>query len=493
MKLNAIALASLAVVASGTSFAARVVVTDANRINMTGATALRNSIAGTVYNDICAGSTNRTLYNLTRPGGPGNTTSSPTPTANFWSITCTLAAPFNGIAAGTDVAFFKSDAGGSGQGVYPVILNSPRAQVKTDPTSCTNPNVTVSGVSTPNPAVADTQYTGCANDSVLRSPQVGVSDEEPTLFAGINVPTDDTYDETVLQSNDLVSVPVAQTVFAVAVNRNLYEALQTVQGIAGIAGCAVGSTAEACMPSIGKAQAATLFGGFAPDWGVLGVASPSNQINICRRLPGSGTQAAANRFFLEFPCNAAALPPADYTASTVPVSQLAANASATDITNYINANVKNVAGNVFVFEGPGTGNVVSCLNQAQAVGGYAIGHVSKENLIGTDWRHVKLDGIAPNRDNAKAGKYDYLFESTVQYSAATYAALTANQQKFISGLQVELGKPSSLAKLSVSSQEGVAALPNGAIPYGTGNTDERKFYSRVSRNGNSCSPVTAVQ
>lgn len=484
MKLNAIALASLAVVASGSSFAARVVVTDANRINMTGATALRNSIAGTVYNDICAGSTNRTLYNLTRPGGPGNTTSSPVPSANWWSITCTLAAPFNGIAAGTDIAFFKSDAGGSGQGVYPVIGNAARVQVSANAAVCAG--------SVANPNVADVQYTECQNDTA-KSPHVGVSDEEPTLFTGLNVPTDDTYDETVLQNNDLVVAPVVQTVFAVAVNKKLYDALQVAQNIASIPGCAVGDTTEACMPSVGKAQVTTLLAGYSPNWSVLGVASPDNQLNICRRLPGSGTQAAANRHFMEYPCNSAQLAPAGYDASSVPVAQLAAAATPSEITNYINANVKNVSGNVFVFEGPGTGNVISCLNQAQAVGGYAIGHVSKENKIGANWMHVKLDGVAPNRDNAKAGKYDYVFESTVQYSAATFATLNALQQQFITGLQVELGKPSSLAKLSEASQEGVAALPNPAIPYGTGQPDDRKFYSRVSRSGNSCTPVTAVQ
>ena len=490
MKLHAIALATLAVTAAGSACAVRVTVTDANRINMTGASALRNSIAGTVYSDICAGATDITLYNLTRPGGPGNTGSNPLPTANFWGITCTLNTAFNGIAAGTPIAFFKSDQGGSGQGVYPLIdpanLNKP--QVNVDTTQCTNPNVTVSGVSTPNPAVADVQYTGCATD-VAKIVHFGVSDIEPEQFIGADRPKDQSYNEALLQNNDLNKSTVVQTVFAVAVNRNLYEALQTAQGIAPTAACALGATTDACLPSIGKAQAATFFAGFAADWSVLGVANPSNQINICRRVDGSGTQASSNRHLLTVNCNAAALSPADVGFSSPAVAPLSPTANAATVSAYITANVKNTAGATFVFEGPGTGDVISCLNQAQTVGGYGIGHVSRENAIGADWRHVRLDGVVPNRDNARLGRYDYLFESTIQYSAATFnnpAKTNANQQKFITGLTNVIGTSASLSRLSAAAQQGVISA-SLAVPVGD------PFGSRVSRNGNSCSPLTLVR
>jgi hypothetical protein len=153
------------------------------------------------------------------------------------------------------------------------------------------------------------------------------------------------------------------------------------------------------------------------------------------------------------------------------------------------------SGTSFVFEGPGTGDVIRCLNAAQAAGGYGIGHVSKENSPGTaNWRHVRLEGTLPLRDNAKAGRYDYFVESTIQYLNSAYNGYSAQQKAFINGFIAQASKPDALAKLSAANQQGVAALPTSyAGEFGTGTANEIAFGSRVTRAGNTCNPLTAVK
>jgi hypothetical protein len=121
--------------------------------------------------------------------------------------------------------------------------------------------------------------------------------------------------------------------------------------------------------------------------------------------------------------------------------------------------------------------------------------VSRENAPGTNqWKHVRLEGAQPSRDNAKAGRYDYLVESTIQYNNAAFAALSAAQKSFVTGFIAQARTPDALARLSTANQQGVAALPDSyAGAFGTGTANEIAFGSRVTRAGNSCNPLTAVK
>jgi len=144
-----------------------------------------------------------------------------------------------------------------------------------------------------------------------------------------------------------------------------------------------------------------------------------------------------------------------------------------------------------VFEGSTTGNVVSCLGAAEDNAAYAIGHLSKENSeTGAKWRHVKLDGVAANRDNVKGGKYNYFFESTMQWHTGYFGTLSQDQQDFLTQFRNTAKLPDSLSKLATANQQGVAALPDSyAGVYASGTAAEINFGSRVSRGGNSCNPV----
>jgi hypothetical protein len=369
------------------------------------------------------------------------------------------------------VALFKSDLGGSGQGVFPVYFLTPRGFL--DLETCGARVATV-----PN-------YT-CAGEQI-QVPMAGVSDVEPGLFKGANVPKDDaSYPQdglTPAQLAGLRRTTVFQTVFAVAVNTSLRNAMQAAQGLP------VGSEVEADQPSISRALATSYFSGSLADpsaglgWqpllGATG-ANAASRVNVCRRVDGSGTQSSANAFFNLFPCSPGAVSIANNASSDPPLP------------NSITSVGPN--GSYFVFEGSTTGNVIDCLTTAEANGAYALGHVSRENAPGTRaWRHVKIDGVFPSRETAKRGLYDYFFESTIQWRTSYFNTLSADQRTFLTQFAAEARKPASLANLSAAAQQGVAALPqsySGAFGAPGQPAEVLTFGSRVSRGGNSCTPPT---
>ena len=462
MKIRHIALAALAL-ASSQSFALNPTASaSAVQVYVSGATAMRNIIGG-LFTENCVANTLDVYYsNIGNFSGFAFTANGDA--HRVYTCTMTGTSP---LLPGKNVAFFKSDIGGSGQGVFPVHAKTARGFL----------NLATCGTR----AVSVPNYT-CSGEQ-QQVPMAGVSDVEPAMFKGINVPKDDpNYPPDGLneaQIGELTINPLFQTVFAVAVNRSLRDAMQTAQGLT------VGDAGPT--PSISRGLAATYFSGALVDptinagWQPLvaaGDAKKATRVNICRRQDGSGTQASANAHLLQFPCGAAPLGIADKIFSDAGLTQAISSVGP--------------SGKAFVYEGSSTGNVISCLGAAEDTNAYAIGHVSKENdQTGSKWRHVKLDGVEPSRDNTKAGLYDYYFESTMQWNDNQFGTLSSDQQGFLSAFALTARKPSSLAKLSTATQNGVAAEPDTyAGAFGTGTADEIKFGSRVSRGGNSCTPST---
>lgn len=478
MKFRSIALAAAAAVVASQSHAltpAQVADPATVKVYMSGATALRNIIGG-LFTSNCSGDLSVYFSNIGTFGGVAFTTNGDA--HRVYACTMTAGSP---ILPGKRVALFKSDLGGSGQGVFPVYFGA----------IGDNPTRTFLDLGT-----CDTRTSGaapnyrCAGEQA-QVPMAGISDVEPGLFKGVNVPPDDpSYPAdglTPAQLADLDTGTLFQTVFAPAVNLALRNEMQARQGLVS------GSEAEADRPSMSLAELSSYFSGVLSDpssglgWQpIVRATDPlrNSRVNICRRVNGSGTQASANAFILQFPCNSSAPLPADRTFSDSPLGNLPQSAS--------NAGP---SGNIFVFEGSTTGNVISCLSAAQTNLGYAIGHVSKENNeAGSNWRHVRVDGIAANRDNVKSGKYNYFYESTMQWHVAKFAALSPDQKDFLTQFRAEASKPDSLARLAPANQLGVAALPTSyAGAFGTGSANEIAFGSRALRGGNSCQVPVIVK
>lgn len=457
-----------------------------SQIHASGATALRNVVGG-LFNQNCATGTLDVYYSLAgSAAGQGDAANGDSHRA----YSCTLKAEadldaeFQGKGlGGRNVTFYKTDRGGSGQGVQPI--GSPAgvgsAVDRLDLTGCTATGLVL-------PAVP--QYT-CPN-KVSSIPLLGVSDVEPELFVGINVPPPfNPGGLNTAERGALTVVPVLQTVFGVAVSTSLRNALQAVQSLT------VGSDTEANRPSMPRSVAGALFRGELQDpanglgWHSLGVANPDKQVNVCRRVTGSGTQAAANMYFSDFPCGPYSLNPATNADSGLP--------------NDVNGPF--TGSGFYVYEGSTTGNVISCLQNANTAGEYAVGHVSLENPETVGFKHVKIDGVSPNRANATAGRYDYVVESTMQYITAKVTALKASPSvvdqttgKFVETFAVTAGLPKNLAALSTNNQNGVASLPDAGVYNPAANQtnvlnggDLSRFHTRVTRGGLSCRPLSIVQ
>ena len=472
MKLNRIALCTLIAIGSQAHALTPAQIADPAtvKVYMSGATALRNVIGG-LFTQNC--STDISVY-FSAAGTFSGVSFTATGDAHR-VYACTMKADSQ-ILPGKRVVLFKSDLGGSGQGVFPVYFGA-IAPFPTRNFLAT----TAAGCGTRVASVPNYLCTG----ETAQVPMVGISDVEPALFKGINVPGDDpTYPSSGLsesQLGDLTVTPLFQTVFGVAVNTSLRNALQTRQGLVS------GSELEADRPSMSRIEAAAYFNGFLQDpanglgWQPIVSVTDSKRdtrVNVCRRVKGSGTQASANAYLAQFPCNTGLTQlPLEYSDSAVP----GPNAIST-------VGPSTAQGGLFVFEGSTTGNVISCLGAAETTGAYAIGHVSRENNeAGTSWRHVRIDGVTPSRDNVKNAKYEYFFESTLQWHNARFATLSVDQQAFLTSFRDQAQKPSSLALLSASAQNGVAALPGSYTgTFGTGSAAEITFGSRVSRGGASC-------
>lgn len=327
------------------------------------------------------------------------TNASGTPTVlgsgNFRSIVCANSAVTEGAAgtyvskadsafinfAGTNFAEVRINTEGSFSAV--VILN---------PSLNTAPQVR-------NPAAA-------ANSNVYPAGSVivgGLLDLEPTGFP-----------ETVIGANQLfpaTPVGVAQ-VFGLAVSDLLYGKLFTAQKAAGLlpASCAVTDIAlPYCVPSISSAQMASVMSSndfnaaYSKGVGFLtgNAADDGVELRYARRVDNSGTQAAAQNYFLGLPCS---------KASTGVVAEPTEDDEVGGLKDVLKGAIR-------VMAAPGTGDVRSELIKSAHV----IGVVSGENTQSQTWKWVRLNGAAMGEDasptgntntaNAKSGQYNFVYES----------------------------------------------------------------------------------
>lgn len=229
----------------------------------------------------------------------------------------------------------------------------------------------------------------------------GFMDVEPAIFQAQNAIAGD-YSASIVPAN-------FSQAFAVGVSKSLYEALQGAQGLT------VGATDVANQPTIGKAQLNAImsndnFNDAAKKGAKFLVSSTSNTaLTYCRRPITSGTQMAAELYFLQNPTATGALG----GATVVHGPSTGAN------------NATSPKGLITVQLNTGTGDVKKCLNNTTtAANSFAVGILSAENNpVGTTdtYRLVKVQGASTTAGvsgdqqtaNAIAGLYDFVYESVV--------------------------------------------------------------------------------
>lgn len=342
---------------------------------------------------------------------------------NYRAYTGTLSAALSpALPAGTKVVILNRAKGGSVWGVNPVA-NAEKIESMVLDTSCVLSTsaaalaVHANGVYLcPNVIGSDTTT---ADPAGSRIPDAGVSDVEPALFVGINLATGQTPLPAVTAGptgglDDLTVSSQNAVIFGIAATNNV------------------------TLPSLSRAQVTSMLTGSYLSWNQVDPALPAQGVTVCRRVQGSGSQAAANAFFTQYPCSSGRLVPTT------------------------NANNDPVSGYTVVMNST-AGDVATCLNTAQAAGKRAIGILATERQpSGTDgWHYASIDGVNPVGANpnlevtATKGQYDWSVEQSMQWLNSVSGA----KLDLLTKIRDLSGDPAFLATLP-----GVASLPTIADP-----------------------------
>lgn len=476
LRTSLIALACIASFGAAHALTPAEVVTARNdgslkEVRLAGASALRLMIGAYIQADLAQPSTFDVFFDSTSG-------------ANHRAYSFKTKVAIGSWPVGTPVLITKRDAGGSTQGVTPLVTaDANQAHMLVDG-SCT-------AAPAPNGAspATDIQKPGfiCAG-TVPALAHAGFSDVEPPLLQAL-INGGSSLDTSILDAAGFV-----QNIFAVGVNKKLYLALQKAQGLVA-ANATVIDESPAAQPSIPKsfisgALTGQLLGSSATSkkgWNLLIPASVDSninnkRINVCRRTPGSGTQAASNLYFANNPCGGSAN---QYTPTTGTTSATLA-----------------VLGGITTLQNSSTQNVENCLGAVDALadstgGGYAFGVLGRENnplANGGDknYRYVKLSGATPTRAALISGEYDFAVESSMQWPKpeATNAP-SAEVLALLTKMRGEMGKASILQGLDADLQNGLAALPSTVTgAWADLDATTKSYTSHTNRaNANSCSFV----
>ena len=486
MKLNKIAAAVGLIAAApfaGQVMALTPAVTPDHTINISGASAQQKTL-GALLSSFCTTGSLHTYLDGTK--------------GKSWrSYFCTLDAANANVPAtlaGKNVLFNNRAKGGSVWGVVPVARNWEVEYMNIFNGNCTvnatKPAEYNCGVI--NRAQHDAVALGAAEechdflgsaftaaDTMCVKSEGGVSDVEPAMFVGPNLPAGWAELSSAEQAGLTVNSEYA-VIFGLHVTNDIYNDLQTAQIASGELPntCVVSTHTDECRPSMTKPQVSSILSGDlknfkAVDPALLNVGvNGLGFMNVCRRVVGSGTQAAANAYWMENICRNG--PNGGFknmvTAATGPTYEVTENSS--------------------------SGNLVSCMQDSfdGAIKGYPMGAVGFNaiekqptsskylNAAGGpgDWDYVKINGIDPTVANAITGEYDYWYEQTIQW----LSTLTGPQLDALNMVKNASGDP---AVMTAAGLNGVAALPSNGWDW---QNAAHAPTMRGSRANNSCAPIT---
>lgn len=447
---------------------------------ISGSSAVSPTVLSFTIDTVCDHSQDVSVFRTSTGNGFGND----------WGVACRVNTATTGVSAARNVLFLKRDAGGSGYGVTPVTNSVALAVIDTS---------TGTGSNCPNPSTAQTTANGtsynqyvCGSGTVSLIPDAGFSDVEPDKFRGFNAPAG-LPDFNPATAEAYTARPVAALVGGIPVNTNLRNALQAVQfpssSACNPANAGYGANAEtqACMPSLTPAEIRTLFVGGLKNWGSFLVTDPSNptgpkiplanhpavvalgtapadqKVQICRRTPGSGTQASFGMVFLNAPCDPNAQPPLASPGNAFTGPVVAENAGGTDLGRCLDD----------FNNGTNNSGQNSSLTHRWAIGL----QFTTENVdLSKDYRYVKIDGIAPTIQNVAAGDYPYYAEESFQWrtdiTTLTNASTTSDKndtETLMNYIATTAVTPTALAAINTSyihtwGQGGWLAIPGTFTP-----------------------------
>ncbi|CAI8844548.1 hypothetical protein [Methylococcus capsulatus] len=401
-------------------------------IFMSGASAQDGNVRQ-LFEELCVGGTLDVYFDNSNPSNPGSAH-----TAIFCQID---SSKVTGLSVNNPkVLFHKRSAGGSAQGVGPVLDEQAIDAMMINNGNCQKDAASgnwLCRISQP-------------GDLAQKVSDAGVSDVNPAMFRSMNTPDGVAPVDPAKVSQRLDVVSGGALVFNTPVTKSLRDALQRAQiDMGSLDPDCEGQDTERCMPSLRKYQIASLLTGNIGKWSEIKVVDKNGQakgdltqyangsitddkVYICRRVNGSGTQATTNANFLNAPCTDSALSPASTS--------------------------NPLAGPVVILNS-GAGNVDTCLDDfnqgtnnskanAAGVKAWAIGVQSTERNANLkyNYRFIAIDGVAPTLANTASGHYMDWAENTYQWRKPAYNGPTGDKLKIIQKIASDAGSPSLTAK-----------------------------------------------
>lgn len=323
MKLKQLALvcaascAALSAQAQVTGSPAAAIVNDAvtnGRVMfISGASAVQGGL-GQIANSLFTG----TNYFFTPSATSGATSS------DYRAYAGNLAQAAGGWPAGTAVIIVNRAKGGSVQGVNPVARGQAIETMVVSAASCTTGTGTGG-----DPFRCNTLGT--------QVPDAGVSDVAPRLFDGLynteGEPAEPALNEAELAV--LTATPIYGLAFGVPVTKNVPTTVK-----------------------FNKSLLSAIMTGNVGTWDFVDPSLPADDIVLCRRVNGSGTQAVANLYYGNYPCDTG-------LRANVPAAR-DSGASWNGVNTFT---VEGGSGGIDVIENSSSGNVRTCLDSAMIAAG----------------------------------------------------------------------------------------------------------------------------
>jgi hypothetical protein len=345
--LCALAFAGLAgqAQAAALSPAQIAVIDDANTNNrilfISGASAVQKGFTGVISTLIPGAKTYYTDKNGKDTAGKANTHS-------YEAVAGVLDSTVGGAWAGKNVIIVYRVAGGSVWGVNPVARNQAIESLNVSSATCSD-----AGYAVADGSAANDKAFSCAKNT--RIPDAGVSDVAPALFK-----------EPLNTEGEIAASQLSDTELAEFGNADYNKPIYAL---------AFGVPTTNNVPTaLNKSAVSAIMAYNVGTWNQVDAALPADDIVVCRRVPGSGTQAVENMYFGNFPCGASNTP-ADRTASgafdpSATWTWTDANGKAHSGTGKYTIDPSTPTGGLVVIENSSSGNVAECMDAAVTGGKY---------------------------------------------------------------------------------------------------------------------------
>ena len=313
--------------------------------------------------------------------------------------------------------------------------------------------------------------------TVTVAPDAGVSDVEPAMFVGANV-------------------PAGTAAVTPAIDAALTKQSTLAQPMSIIV------TPNLSLTNLTKAQVTALMGGLTTDWSNVDFfATPAlaaGPVIVCKRTAGSGTQAAINDYFFGFPCSSSQQAPKGAQGNGTNYTVIENSSSGALATCMTAAQQGLVAGyTIDIASGAitNTHTVGSTTTDTNGVvhtyislpaGGRAIGLMGLDRAPGTMtnagitgytgttplpelYKTISINGVAPTVLNAALGSYDVVVLNSWNSRVGTVAGIapmSGDQLTFFNSLAALSGNGTLiLGTTKVPPVPGVAALSNPTIRF----------------------------